>query len=193
MYRLAGNEEVAPGLIGVALAHAAVDDATKEDILIRSLRSEDPREPGIAVGLVLTISEMKGRSWSEALLQRALAEKWAPEEVVRLLVILPGERRLWQRISDFGADVETLDWGRMRALLLPNSPGADFEFLATKLMANGRAHDAVLLLVHGKDKVRSSLLAEALEAAAIQSRPQNTAEHQPTMFQVLCSRNCYSA
>jgi hypothetical protein len=100
-----------------------------------------------------------------------------------LLVILPGDRRLWERISDFGAAVETLYWGRMRALLPPNSPGADFEFLATKLMANGRAHDAVLLLVHGKDIVRSSLLAEALETAANQSRPQNPAEHQPTMFQ----------
>ena len=183
LYRLAGTEEVAPGLIGVALAHAGVDDTAKEDILIRSLRSDDPREAGIAVGLVLTINEMKGKSWSEALLHRAIAERWAPEEVVRLLVILPSERRLWERICDFGAAVETLYWGRVRALLLPNSPGADFEFLATKLIANGRAHDAALLLVQGKDIVSSSLLAEALEAAANQPRPQNSAEHQPTMFQ----------
>jgi transcriptional regulator with XRE-family HTH domain len=183
LYRIVSIENVASGLIGVALAHSGVDDAIQEDILIRSLRSEDAREAGIAVGLVLTMIEMKGRSWSEALLLRAIAEKWSPEQVARLLIILPGDRRLWERIPDFGAAVETLYWGRVRALLPPNSPGADFEFLAIKLMENGRAHDAVVLLVHGKDIVRSSLLAEALEVAANQSRPQDTAEHQPTMFE----------
>jgi hypothetical protein len=182
LYRLARSDEVAPGLIGAAVAHAGVDDSTRDEILIRSLKSEDTRDTGIAVGLVWTINQAKG-TWSEALLRRAIVEEWTPEEVTRLLVILPGERRLWERISDFGAAVETLYWGRMQALLLPNSPGADFELLATKLIANSRAHDAVRVLVHGKDIVRSSLLAEALEAAASEPRPQNSGEHQATMYQ----------
>jgi hypothetical protein len=112
-----------------------------------------------------------------------MTEKWAAEEVVRLLVILPSEPQLWERVPDFGANVDTLFWSRVQPLLLRDSPGADFEFLATKLIANGRARDAVRLLVHGKNKVQSSLLAEALEAAANQPWLQNTAEHQPTMSQ----------
>jgi hypothetical protein len=183
LFRLAYSEGVAPGLIGVAAAHAGIDDATKDQILIRSLRSKDPREAGIAVGLVLTINQTKGASWSESLLRRAIAEQWAPDEVVSLLLILPGERRLWERLSDFGTDVEGLYWSRMQALLPPNSVGAEFEFLATKLMANGRAHEAIRILIHGKDIVRNSLLAEALEAAVSEPRPQNSAEHQTTMFQ----------
>jgi hypothetical protein len=38
-------------------------------------------------------------------------------------------------------------------------------------------------LIHGKDIVRSSLLAETLEAAASELRPQEPAENQMTMFQ----------
>jgi hypothetical protein len=112
-----------------------------------------------------------------------VAEAWTPEQITRLLVILPGERRLWEHISKFGAAVETLYWRRMRALVPPNSQGADFEFLASRLIASGRAHDAVLILVQGKNIVRSSLLAEALEAAARQPRPQEAVEHQLTMYQ----------
>lgn len=183
LYRLARSDEVTPGLVGAAVANAGVDDAVRDDILIRSLRSEDARDTAIAAGLVWTINQARGTSWSHDLLRRAIAEEWAPEEVTRLLVILPGERRLWERISDFGAAVETLYWSRMQAVLLPNSPGPDFELLATKLMANGRAHDAVRVLVHGKCIVRSSLLAEALEAAASEPRPRSSVEHQATMFQ----------
>jgi hypothetical protein len=183
LYKLAHTEEVAPGLIGVAVAHADVNDSTKDEILLRSLRSDDPHETLVATGLVLTTNLIKGTSWSEALLRRVITEEWAPEEITRLLVILPSERRLWERLSEFGAAVEALYWSKMQALLPLNSPGEDFEYLAKKLIANGRAHDALRILVIGKDLVRGSLLAEALEAAVTQPRTQNSAEHQATMFQ----------
>jgi hypothetical protein len=183
LFRLAGIEEVAPGLIGMAVAHAGIDEATSDQILIRSLRSKDMREVAIADGLVLTLYQIKGEGWSEALLRRAIAERWESDEVVHLLLILPVGRPLWGRLADFGAVVEKLYWARMRALLPPNSVGADFEFLATKLISNGRADEAVRVLTQGKDIVPSSLVADALEAAAMQPRSPDTTENQTMMFQ----------
>ncbi|OYX76163.1 MAG: hypothetical protein B7Y77_02655, partial [Bradyrhizobium sp. 35-63-5] len=108
---------------------------------------------------------------------------WAPDTIAHLLTILPGNKHLWERVSEFGTAVENLYWRRMLAHLLPNTPGADFEFLATKLIEHERAQDAVRILVLGKNIVRDSLLADALEAAADQPLSEGSVEHNATMFQ----------
>jgi hypothetical protein len=183
LFGLARMEGVSPGLIGVAAANGRIDDATKEEIAVRSLKSRHARETDVAAGLISALTEKKAASWSESLLCRAAVEKWTPEEIVRLLVILPNERGLWERISDFGRDVEALYWERMQAWLAPKSAGVEFEYLATRLIAAGRADDALRVLVHGKGAVPSCLLAEALEAAASQPGLKERVERNTTMFQ----------
>jgi hypothetical protein len=182
-FRLARAEEVLPSLIGVAVAHATFDGGIKDRALIRSLRSKDASEAGIADGLVFAIYQTKGEAWSEGLLHRAVTEQWGPEETVRLLLIMPNGRKLWERIADFGEAVEKLYWARMRPFLPPNISAAEFEFLATKLISNERAYEAVGVLTQGKDIVSSSLVAEALEAAANQPRSSVSDESETTMFQ----------
>ena len=162
-----------PGHIGGALVQPEVDEATRDAVLQRSLKSTQQSERDIGYGMIYVLFQERRESWAQELLERA--KSWGSEATQTILAALPSTRWTWERAREAGVRIEDHYWKHMRHHWV-DGDAADYEFAAKKLIAAGRAHHAVDLLGHARGKEISSdiIVGTLKQAVAASAKPETT-------------------
>jgi hypothetical protein len=96
-----------PALVGKALAETATEVIT-DATLVDALQVDDYQSWNFAHGIIVTFNTIKGESWSDCLIDRALAQGWTRDSVLRILLSLPKSEHFMRRASEIGGEIEQL-------------------------------------------------------------------------------------
>jgi hypothetical protein len=91
-----------PALVGKALAETATEDIT-DAALVDALQTDSDQSWNFAHGIIITFNTDKGESWSDHLIDRALAEGWTRDAVLRILLSLPKSEHFMRRASEISS------------------------------------------------------------------------------------------
>lgn len=183
VFRLANALDHA-GYLGAALVEAAVDTATRDQILGRALQSQQPRERDLAHGIIVATMRVAGSSWAETLLKTCRQENWGNDAMLIILRAMPCEESTWNLAIAGGPDIERAYWERAPTLWI-QAKGDAVVRVADQLIGVGRARDAVHYVGHmiSTEKVPSALLVKLLLAAASQPKREDESNNDMGMFQ----------
>jgi transcriptional regulator with XRE-family HTH domain len=158
------------GLVEAAEAPEEVGEALGEDgsnenearILPAFLGSLDEKVSRFARGFVLGRYRTKGWDW----VSRLDTKSWSAEEMARLLLDLPFERRTWEFAASKGPEVAEYYW-KYTPALFRGADGDEVTLAVSMLLAHKRPSPAFHVLrmaIHEKAALEPSLLMDALEA-----------------------------
>jgi hypothetical protein len=170
-----------PALVGKALAETVPEDTT-DAALVHAIRSDDGQSRSFADGIILIFNASKGEVWSDHLLDRAIAEQWGPEAVLRILLSLPKSERFMRRASAIGGEVERLYWKRVDIFWIQGSRDT-LGWALRKLLEAGRGREALHLAGHHLNDLSSDLLIRILDGALKSERPTEENNNAAVMFQ----------
>ena len=168
--------------IGKALFDAGVSKTDLEPIVEAAVRSDDPRERGVAHGLIVSMFQDRKEPWAGALIAKARKQGWGDTALLTILQALPLNRLTWDQAAQAGEEIETTYWLRAPIFWIDDAEAAAFAM--RKLISVGRARHALHLA--GRDRnvrLPSDLLAEMLREAARQPFKSDGDTNEPTMFQ----------
>jgi hypothetical protein len=168
------------GLIGRALAQVA-DDATTEEVLARGILAGDDQSWNLAHGIIITLNFAKGNEWGDRLIDRAVAEGWGDEAILRILLSLPKSEHFMQKASSLGEQIDRLYWTRLGSHWIQGSEEAIASAIE-KLLAVGRGRDCIHLAGHHLKGLPSSILVRILDGALKQITNSND-HNETSMFQ----------
>ena len=167
-------------MIGRALAQAA-DDATIEEVLARGIVAGDDKSWNLAHGIIITLNFRRGDGWGDGLIDRAVAEGWGDEALLRILLSLPKSEHFMQRASGLGEDVDRLYWTRLGSHYIQGAQDTIVSAIE-KLLVVGRGRDCIHLAGHHLKGLPSALLVRVLDGALKQSANSND-QNGSSMFQ----------
>jgi hypothetical protein len=171
-----------PALVGKALAETATDVIT-DAALVSALQPDDDQSWNFAHGIIVAFNASKGETWSDHLIDRALAEGWKPEAVLRILLSLPKSEHFMHRASGIGGEVEKLYWKRVGTFWIQGSPDT-ISWALEKLLEAGRGREALLHVAgHHLNGLSSDLLVRILDGALRSDRPAREDNNEAVMFQ----------
>lgn len=168
--------------IGKALFDAGVSKADLEPIVEAAARSEDPRECGVAHGLIISMYRDGKESWAAALIAKAREQEWGDTALLTILQALPLSRWTWDQAAQAGEKIETSYWLRAPTFWIDDTE--DAAFAVRKLISVSRARHALHLV--GRDRkvwLPSELLVEILREAARQPFKSGGDTTEFSMFQ----------
>lgn len=183
VFELAHRLDLA-GFLGATLTELELDPFTRDEILVRALRSNDPKERDLAHGLIYSTFAQAKEPWASELLARAAREHWGDHAMLTILRALPVTRWTWDQAHVAGPIVEDLYWKRAATLWMEGTTD-DIVFMANKLIEVGRARPALHFVGHHLSKgLPSELLVRVLNEAVQQPWDKTQDDHnEPTMFQ----------
>jgi transcriptional regulator with XRE-family HTH domain len=153
------------GYLGRSLFDLGLDELTLDDLLDRSLQSDDVHVRNLAHGLIVSAFARDGAPWAERLLDRARERYLSETALLTILLALPNRRWTWDQAAQLGTSIETTYWQRTPLLWISDDPD-DLTFALRKLIDVGRARSAVELADRDdKTHLPSDLLLEVLEEA----------------------------
>ena len=170
-----------PFSIGNAIASATITEERRETILVHCLKG-DSQLVDVARGIVLGCLRSNDADWGYKLLDRALAESWTKDMVIVVALLIRESRRLWDRISVFGSDIENEYWRRIPSITAAGVPGEGL-FAINKLMSVGRPRATVSVAArHGKE-IPTATLVTILENAASEPLTDKRVDFDVSNFQ----------
>lgn len=170
------------GFVGQTLIELKIDTARRDAILERALRSEDSHDRDLAHGLVMATFAQSKAPWALALLAKAKTENWGEGAILTILRALPVERWTWQQVEAAGEAVEREYWKTAPALWMEGDAD-DLSFMADKLIAAGRARQALDLVSTRLDKKPAvETLVRVLEAVISQPWDKSDDRNDTTML-----------
>jgi hypothetical protein len=154
------KEAEAPEEVGSSLG--GINSELETRILPNLLVSGDEKLSRFARGFVLGRYRSERWEWIRGLDRNT----WSAEELGRVLLDLPFERRTWELAGEKGADVAEYYWKHTGAFLHePNSEDVAFAVsMLVKHKQPPRAFDVISMAMHRKVGVDAGLIMEALEA-----------------------------
>jgi transcriptional regulator with XRE-family HTH domain len=175
-----------PALVGRAVAQVA-DGTTVDAVLAQGIQAGDDPNWNLAHGIIITHSNSRGDEWGDSLLDRAVAERWGNEAILRILLSLPKSEHFMRRASSLGEKIDKQYWTRMRTFWIQGGPEAIASAIE-KLLAVGRGRECIHLAGHHLNGLSSSLLVRLLEGS-LQSNAGLSKDHnESTMFQYYVER-----
>ncbi len=136
--RVFGESVAVPFEVGRALGAIAREDV-ESAVLPLWLSSKQQTEIRLVSGFVCGRFQESGWPWVDT----AIARDWSPEEKSALLVCLPFEEQVWNRVTEsLGQDKENLYWQKVS--VNPYGVGRDLSFATEKLIEYGRPDGALL-------------------------------------------------
>jgi transcriptional regulator with XRE-family HTH domain len=170
-----------PALIGRAVAEIG-DDTMVGEILARAIQADDDQSWNLAHGIIVTLTHAKGDSWGDSLIDRAIAERWDQNTILRILLSLPKSDHFMRRASSLGEEIDKQYWTRVGSFWIQGSPET-IVWAIDKLLATGRGRECIHLAGHHLNGLSDSLLLRILEGA-LRSEPGSKDDHnEATMFQ----------
>jgi transcriptional regulator with XRE-family HTH domain len=151
----------APEEVGIVLGRAGAKENEKR-ILPSLLISGNEKEIYFACGYASGRFQSEGLDWVGKLKMK----RWSAQEIARLLIALPFERRAWDLVTAQGSDVSSLYWTKTPAFLRDGDT-SDFAFAASRLLEHKRPSAALAVLglaILKKAAIEPSLCMDALEA-----------------------------
>jgi hypothetical protein len=170
-----------PALVGKALAETATEDIT-DAALVDALQTDSDQSWNFAHGIIITFNTNKGESWSDHLIDRALAEGWTRDSVLRILLSLPKSEHFMHRASEIGGEIEHLYWKQVGTFWIQGSANT-LSWALDKLLQAGRGREALHLAGHHLDGLSSDLLFRILDGALRSDRPTKNDNNEAVMFQ----------
>jgi transcriptional regulator with XRE-family HTH domain len=169
------------GLVGKALAETATEDIT-DAALVRAIQADDDQSWNFAHGIIFAFNNSKGEGWSDHLIDRAFAEGWKQDALLRILLSLPKLERFMRRVSEIGGEVEHLYWKRIGTLRIQGSPDT-ISWALDKLLWVGRGREALHLAGHHLNGLSNDQLVRILDSALRSDRSAEGDNNEAVMFQ----------
>jgi transcriptional regulator with XRE-family HTH domain len=161
-----------PFSVGVAAAASAIAEDLRISLLVQCLRAGD-RLADVGRGIVIGCIDGQGIDWAYDLLDRAARNDWTAEMILTVLLMMGGDsRRLWDRVSAFGPEIEDQYWKRVPGLSLTRAPGEEL-FGIAKLLSVGRGMAAASAAALSRQSVPTAMLIEALDKALVELSAPN--------------------
>ncbi len=162
------SEAKSPETVGAAVAEADRDEHENR-IVPNLLTAPDDKFVKFASGYIRKRFHDEGWVW----IDRLDMTGWSPEKVARFLIVLPFERRTWERAATGGEAASSLYWSLANARLPTEGKSVDevkaeARQAVTMLLERGRSPEAIFALVMARSSLPnldSDLLLNALEAA----------------------------
>lgn len=155
--------------LGLAIARAEVDQATKDRVLQAGLQSPTETDGEVAGSLMLGLA-YDGRLSLQALWGQALAEVWGGDALLRIARALPANPETWAAVAAVSADLEEAYWKSLTVYQIPADGLTEAAF--GKLIDVGRARDLLGFLgQHLNNGQPSNFVIQALEAAVREPMP----------------------
>ncbi|MEG3147413.1 helix-turn-helix transcriptional regulator [Sphingomonas sp. RT2P30] len=176
-----GRAATYPGFVGKALYENGLDAAQLDALIEASLRSGDASERGVALGLIVNALHEHGEDWVAPLIERMQRENWGEDAVMTVFRALPSRTSTWNRAAALGQRIEDMYWAQIPTFWLGEED--DAAFAIQKLIAAGRAKEALGLADHAKKKVPTILLIKVLRQAANQWPGDGAENNDVVMFQ----------
>lgn len=166
--------------LGLAIARAGGDDMVKDDLLRSGIVSSDPATADTATGLLWGLMGDRGGDWVNALWDEAVLSDWGQDAELRIINVLPVDATTWSRIATRSADLDRAYWSALRTWRIAD--GAAPDIVVERLLAVGRARDAVAWLAQNLDKhaAPAALLMRALKAVV--GQPSSSDPNESGMF-----------
>jgi hypothetical protein len=170
-----------PALVGKALAETATEGITDAS-LVDALQADNDQSWNFAHGIIITFNTNKGESWSDRLIDRALAEGWTRDSVLRILLSLPKSEHFMRRASGIGGEIQQRYWKQVGTFWIQGSPDT-LSWALGKLLEAGRSREALHLAGHHLDGLSSDLLLGILDGALRSDGPTRNDNNETVMFQ----------
>ncbi len=168
-----------PEYVGVAFVDACRDANSTDDIVVRSLLSDEPVRQKFAHGAVVRSREIYGEGWGQTLVERGRADGWKSDVFARAFRALPASKKYWQLLETIGPEASTSYWMSVNPWL--RGTNEETIYAARKLLENKRARRALDLVGHEPANVPTDLLIAILRASAREPGPLDG--NEATMFQ----------
>lgn len=158
-----------PESVGFAIAESSLKEDEKNKLLRKGLASSEPKLQSLARGVIAQILQNEkaaGRDeeWAFALLDTAVDEAWPMMMVLSVFLTMQGSRRLWDRIVQFGADVERDYWLKMKPGF-PRHAIDDLPFIIEQFLKYKRAYDLIVVVSRAHKNISSAQIIEILREA----------------------------
>lgn len=163
-----------PFKLGVALVDVDLDANLRDEVLDTALRSSHNGLAALGQGVVFQGTAKLGFEWGAEVVRQAVANGWPASAVVAILHGLPTTQPTWNLAREGDFEIERLYWETTRLLGLIREETEAIAIAAEKLLAVGRACDAIALIgQHGPARLESPLLLRALQEAGTQLASEN--------------------
>ncbi len=170
----------------VAIGTAAASEIAEGQLLLllaHCLKAGD-RLAAVGRGIVSGCIKKLGIEWAYGLLDRALAEGWTKEMVLIVLLAMPHDKTLWDRIAAFGKALEDEYWKRVPEFSLRKAAGHEL-FVTGKLLEVGRGMAASLVAASARQRVPTDTLIRVLDKSLIEMNGPNP-EAGPEIWHYNC-------
>ena len=152
-------------LVGQAAAETVEKGPVELDVMERALGAEDPKIRQSGMAFAWRRNEINGPDWSEAFLRSDVFKGWRVEMQADFCRTLPEGRATWGVVQNLGRAVEERFWKETAVFLIRIPRDEDAEFATEKLLAAGRAFDALDQAGSAPARLSTGLLVRVLEAA----------------------------
>ena len=169
-----------PFFVGVALLEASATPNEARNVLNKLVEDDAAQIREFVRGLVAAGSVHYVSTWGESLLSMAKAEHWSEAAIVRVLLALPSDRKIWDSAASFGEEVNKAYWERAEFFLRTEST-EDKLYMIEQLIAVGRAAHVVERIAASTDGIPSSRIVDLLTEAA--TGPWPDSGNNAVMFQ----------
>jgi hypothetical protein len=169
-----------PFFVGVAFSEASATPSEATQVLKTLMEDDAVPILEFVRGLVVAGNFHYGVTWAESLLSMAKAEHWSEAAVVRLLLALPSDRKIWNSAASFGEEVNRAYWGRAEFFSRTKST-EDKLYVIEQMIAVGRAAHVVERIAGSSDGIPSSKIVDVLMEAATTRWPHSG--NDAVMFQ----------
>lgn len=170
-----------PALVGRAIAETA-PSALADAMMLHGLNQGTESGRNLAFGIISTFNQSKGAEWGLSLLERARTERWSDSMIVDVLMSLPRSEAVLRASCNFGSEIERRYWHEagMRWITAGEE---SVPWVAEKLIAVGRARDAIHLIGGHLKHVPSAIMLNALRAALKEPAKAEQDSNDAVMFQ----------
>lgn len=160
-----------PVQLGMALVAADVDDALRDELVVRGALSAQSRETEFARGIVLAGVRTYGAPWAATIVRTGVSAGWSSDALVSILQGMPQDEATFALADEAGDDVAEAYWKRTPWMWFIHSDPAALGYAVVAKLRVGEAVQAVSLIGQvGPKPFPPETLLRALKDASAQLR-----------------------
>lgn len=168
-----------PFLVGAAFVQSATEEQATRAVR-EFVESESQSMQDFLHGVLAAGNFHHGWNWSSSLLSLAKSEHWSESPIVRVLLALPSEKKVWDLADALGNSVRTSYWKGV-PFFLRHEGNNEVLYAIDQMIAAGRAAHVVEMIAGSTKDIPTKKIIEVLSAAATSSWPLR--DNDAVMFQ----------